>query len=806
MARKHNSLTDENELHVPKGFSEANSNQGVIKNAIGELEWVAVSTLGGAEGPPGSLQNISVSDIDDPSTELNAANLVTYGRFIYIVQTPAGNDSVTFYRYDDSNAEAENSPYILNTLDGGNTRWIAVGGKYSTGTRQNLDGSRSITSAEALKLAGIDTGATLNDTDANLKNRANHTGTQTASTISDFDTEVSNNTTVAANSAASHSQVHDLAGADHNAATLAQLNAKVSDATLDDSSASRPPSAHTVASHSDTTATGAELNTLTDGSNADALHTHTGGGAISHASTTGQTADDHHTELHSIASHNDTTATGTELNTLTDGSSANGLHNHLDTLPAAITGVITLANNTTYTLVGATNIGTDRIVFGSNSAIRGLDPQNDIITYTGTGDMLTATDVNLIIDNIGVSCANGTLIEATNIDYTINPSVDPFQGRNKRLAITRCNLKGGGNGLGSTIGFTEGFSTVNFNGNLMTNWDTGYAVSNGLSFEALNNKSVLWNDQTSTMITLRDDNWSGQTGGAGSYIPTGFNAFNFNGNILHPRTSGYAATIEEGSNTVLGNVSGNIFITSGITTGGVFGSTSVGYNELQTYNIQGNQGISDNTPTIQATIDQLQDITTTINTINVLEKINFDNTIKTSENLLFSSRILVTSATGFLVDEIITGGTSSFTGKIQSIDTGNNYLYVKYVIDGSSNPEYFTVGETITSSSASTTYNGVDCSFKYYGAKDISARLMCSINLEKVGAGRDVYQLVTVKNTVALVDLATVNYLENGRPQTVTLQSIIPMEQDDILEFYIRNTEDTADADCQGMTLNISGR
>jgi hypothetical protein len=33
------------------------------------------------------------------------------------------------------------------------------------------------------KLAGIQTGATANDTDANLKNRANHTGTQPASTI-----------------------------------------------------------------------------------------------------------------------------------------------------------------------------------------------------------------------------------------------------------------------------------------------------------------------------------------------------------------------------------------------------------------------------------------------------------------------------------------------------------------------------------------------------------------------------------------------------------------------------------------------
>jgi hypothetical protein len=40
--------------------------------------------------------------------------------------------------------------------------------------------------AEKTKLAGIATGATANDTDANLKNRANHTGTQIASTISDF--------------------------------------------------------------------------------------------------------------------------------------------------------------------------------------------------------------------------------------------------------------------------------------------------------------------------------------------------------------------------------------------------------------------------------------------------------------------------------------------------------------------------------------------------------------------------------------------------------------------------------------------
>ena len=51
------------------------------------------------------------------------------------------------------------------------------------------------------------------------------------------------------------------------------------DATAHHSNANDHAAAHTVVSHSDTTATGAELETLTDGSVADSLHSHTGGGA-----------------------------------------------------------------------------------------------------------------------------------------------------------------------------------------------------------------------------------------------------------------------------------------------------------------------------------------------------------------------------------------------------------------------------------------------------------------------------------------------------------------------------------------------
>ena len=57
---------------------------------------------------------------------------------------------------------------------------------------------------EASDIADFETTTELNARDTANRSRTNHTGTQTASTISDFDTEVSNNTDVAANTAARH--------------------------------------------------------------------------------------------------------------------------------------------------------------------------------------------------------------------------------------------------------------------------------------------------------------------------------------------------------------------------------------------------------------------------------------------------------------------------------------------------------------------------------------------------------------------------------------------------------------------------
>lgn len=69
--------------------------------------------------------------------------------------------------------------------------------------------------AQTQTLLNVADGATANDSDANLKNRTNHTGTQTANTISDFDTAVANNSAVALNTAKVTNATHtgDVTGA-----------------------------------------------------------------------------------------------------------------------------------------------------------------------------------------------------------------------------------------------------------------------------------------------------------------------------------------------------------------------------------------------------------------------------------------------------------------------------------------------------------------------------------------------------------------------------------------------------------------
>lgn len=84
--------------------------------------------------------------------------------------------------------------------------------------------------------------------------------------------------------------------------------------------------------------------------------------------------------------------------------------NELSDLPTPDTGVITLADDTEYLFTNDVSIGTDRLVMGDNTAVKGSESILITLTYTGTGDMFTMADKTNRISNLTLSCASGRLI------------------------------------------------------------------------------------------------------------------------------------------------------------------------------------------------------------------------------------------------------------------------------------------------------------------------------------------------------------------------------------------------------------
>ena len=155
---------------------------------------------------------------------------------------------------------------------------------------------------------------------------------------------------------------------------------------------------HTIVSH-DTTATGANLTTLTDGSDADSLHDHAIADAHiadvttnPHAVTAAQAgaepagsiathaalSDVHHAEAHTIVSHSDTTATGAELDELTDGSETT-LHSHA----AGGGDVVGPAGGVVDDEIALFNSTTGKLIKGSSGAVLGDYAELAGATYTG---------------------------------------------------------------------------------------------------------------------------------------------------------------------------------------------------------------------------------------------------------------------------------------------------------------------------------------------------------------------------------------------------------------------------------------
>jgi len=155
------------------------------------------------------------ADVTDEANVTAALDNATPGGVVLV-----GTDKVLIQDGSDSDALKTVTAQDIADLGGGGGAVssvfsrtgavVAVSGDYDADEITETASNKILTATERTNIASnkvhadsahAPSGATVNSSDATLLARANHTGTQTASTISDFDTEVANNTAVAANTA-----------------------------------------------------------------------------------------------------------------------------------------------------------------------------------------------------------------------------------------------------------------------------------------------------------------------------------------------------------------------------------------------------------------------------------------------------------------------------------------------------------------------------------------------------------------------------------------------------------------------------
>ena len=149
----HSQIVNDDEIHIPKGFTEAANDTIPSKNAVGTLEWInkdEVSGPQGPPGPPGSLASIVVADASNP-VELTFLSDDDFGTEIIVKEeVPGGADIETIYLYD-SNASTipADGLYFVNTSKGGVTRWIAGQGAYeASGPMGTATGERYLSMSD----------------------------------------------------------------------------------------------------------------------------------------------------------------------------------------------------------------------------------------------------------------------------------------------------------------------------------------------------------------------------------------------------------------------------------------------------------------------------------------------------------------------------------------------------------------------------------------------------------------------------------------------------------------------------------
>jgi len=158
-------------------------------------------------------------------------------------------------------------------------------------------------------------------------------------------------------------------------------------------------------------------------------------------------------------------------------------------LPAPVAGAIQLADNTEYIISGGIDLVTDYLVQGANTVIRGFDPFQDKLVYTGTGALWRSTDKQAYMACVGFS-STAEVFEWTSTDGTHSWTTDlinagggtkvgtfsggtishfravfednddgiTFTGACNAILLSQCVFTDGMNAGGSFVEFDSGFS------------------------------------------------------------------------------------------------------------------------------------------------------------------------------------------------------------------------------------------------------------------------------------------------------------------------------------------------------------
>ena len=255
----------------------------------------------------------------------------------------------------------------------------------------------------------------------------------------------------------------------------------------------------------------------------------------------------------------------------------------------------TLVTNTTYIIRGEITISSNITCSVEGVEIIGIDRNQDHLIWSGTGALLTITDVNLGLNNLRFSStqATGSIISATNID-----AAGFNVGRLKVLTFLNCQFRGT-----YDIMDIEGFDLVDVNNCLffyIKAQNFGLRFEDTSKIEITSCELIRWFDETTiptpsgwatcSMIELLPNNLAS------------FGAVNINGCVIHPQQTQNGIEISAGSTTGFGTISSNAFVTVGLTTGKIFLPEIPvlllpDYSAAQTlgYDIFANQGVLNST-------------------------------------------------------------------------------------------------------------------------------------------------------------------------------------------------------------------